>query len=94
MIDPILYMFFNNMFQLDGTYFFIFYRYVDLFVVSTHNITEVSKTPKTYHHSRLMGLSDILNMVNFIQSAINLQLIGFNSFFAFRSLVIDQCNEN
>ncbi|XP_046444765.1 flocculation protein FLO11-like isoform X8 [Daphnia pulex] len=34
-------------------------RTVDLFVVSTHNIEDASNA--TYHHSRLMGISDILN---------------------------------
>lgn len=38
-------------------------RFVDLFVVSTHNITEATSTQITYHHSRLMGLSDIFNTV-------------------------------
>ncbi|XP_071444010.1 uncharacterized protein [Hetaerina americana] len=36
-------------------------KYVDYFTVSTHNITDASEKDVTYHHSRLMGLADILN---------------------------------
>ncbi|XP_046405125.1 uncharacterized protein LOC124170444 [Ischnura elegans] len=36
-------------------------KYVDYFTVSTHNITDDSERDVTYHHSRLMGLADILN---------------------------------
>lgn len=39
------------------------FRSVDLFVVSTHNVSEPSGRSATYHHSRLMGLSDIANTV-------------------------------
>ena len=39
-------------------------KYVDLFVVSTHNISDSTKPMvTTYHHSRLMGSADILNTV-------------------------------
>lgn len=40
------------------------FRYSDLLVLSTHNITDDSERSLTYHPSRLMGLSDMLNAVN------------------------------
>ncbi|KAL0278882.1 UNVERIFIED_CONTAM: hypothetical protein PYX00_000564 [Menopon gallinae] len=36
-------------------------KYADMLVVSTHNITDDSERRLTYHPSRLMGLSDMLN---------------------------------
>lgn len=45
---------------------------VDLFVVSTHNITDLSTPNSTYHHSRLMGISDIYNTDSILDLIISL----------------------
>lgn len=42
--------------------YFLIFRTVDLFVVATHDMADANNV--TYHHSRLMGLSDILNTVS------------------------------
>lgn len=42
----------------------MFFRYVDLFILNTHNIVE-SRANVTYHPSRLMGINDIHNAVSF-----------------------------
>lgn len=40
-----------------------FNRYVDYFIIPSHNLTDYSENGVTYHPSRLMGLADILNTV-------------------------------
>lgn len=45
---------------------------VDLFVVGTHNITDLSTANSTFHHSRLMGTSDIYNTDSILDLVISL----------------------
>ena len=59
---------------------FLIGRFIDLFVVSTHNITEVEQPSVTYHHSRLMGSADILNTVihHFQLESLDNRIINLN----------------
>lgn len=39
------------------------HRQVDWFILPSHNLTDESERGLTFHHSRLMGLDDLLNTV-------------------------------
>lgn len=37
---------------------------MDWFILPSHNLTDESESGLTFHHSRLMGLDDLLNTVS------------------------------
>jgi hypothetical protein len=39
----------------------LFFRYVDVFTITTHYLKDSDETYRTFHPSRLMGLFDMLN---------------------------------
>jgi len=44
-------------------YVFLHFRFVDFFIIATHNLVDISEQGYTYHPSRLMGTDDLLNAV-------------------------------
>ena len=49
------------------------FRFVDFYILSSQNFTGNSNA--TYHHSRLMGVSDAENAVSITQTDLNIQFL-------------------